>query len=70
MKTTAGVVLRGPGGKMPDILSKLIEMAGYREPSNTDNEPDNGHTGIGRAFPFEIQVEPRSDHLPANTGNR
>lgn len=67
MKVAAGVVLRGPGGKVLDILNKPIKMVGYWEPLNTDNEPDNGHTGIGLVFPFEIKVETRLGHLLAST---
>lgn len=62
----AGVVLRGPGGRVIDILDKPITKVGYWEPLNTDNEPDNGHTGIGLVFPCEIKVETRLGHLLAS----
>lgn len=67
MKVAAGVVLRGPGGKVLDILNKPIKMVGYWEPINTDNEPDNGHTTVGLVFPCEIKVETRLGHLLAST---
>lgn len=67
LKVAAGVILRGAGGKVLDILNKPIKMVGYWEPLNTDNEPDNGHTGIGLVFPCEIKVETRLGHLLAST---
>lgn len=67
MKVAAGVVLRGPGGKVLDILNKPIKMVGYWEPLNTDNEPDNGYTTIGLVFPCEIKVETRLGHLLGST---
>lgn len=67
MKVAAGVVLRGPGGKVLDILEKPISMVGYWEPLNTDNKPDNGHTCLGLVFPGEITVETRLGHLLAST---
>lgn len=67
MKVAAGVVLRGPGGKVLDILNKPIKMVGYWEPLNTDNKPDNGHTTVGLVFPCEIKVETRLGHLLGST---
>lgn len=67
LKVAAGVVLRGPGGKVLDILNKPIKMVGYWEPLNTDNKPDNGHTTVGLVFPCEIKVETRLGHLLGST---
>lgn len=67
MKVAAGIVTRGAGGKVLDILNKPIKMVGYWEPLNTDNEPDNGHTTIGLVFPCEIKVETRLGHLLGST---
>lgn len=67
MSVAAGVVLRGPGGRVLDILNKPITMVGYWEPLNTDNGTDNGHTTIGLVFPCEIKVETRLGHLLAST---
>lgn len=67
LKVAAGIVTRGAGGKVLDILNKPIKVVGYWEPLNTDNEPDNGHTTIGLVFPCEIKVETRLGHLLAST---
>ncbi len=67
LKVAAGIVTRGAGGKVLDILNKPIKVVGYWEPLNTDNEPDNGHTTIGLVFPCEIKVETRQGHLLAST---
>lgn len=67
LKVAAGIVLRGSGGKVLDILNKPIMMVGYWEPLNTDNKPDNGHTGLGLVFPCEIKVETRLGHLLGST---
>lgn len=67
MKVAAGVVSRGVGGRVIDILKKPITMVGYWEPKNTDNNADNGHTTIGLVFPCEIKVETRLGHLLAST---
>lgn len=67
LKVAAGVVLRGPGGRVLDILNKPIKVVGYWEPLNTDNEPDNGYTTIGLVFPCEITVETGWGHLLAST---
>lgn len=72
LRVAAGVVLRGGEkgqavGKVLDILNKPITMVGYWEPKNTDNNMDNGHTGIGLVFPQEIVVETRLKHLLAST---
>lgn len=67
LRVAAGVVLRGPGGRVIDLLDKPIRKVGYWEPLNTDNTPDNGHTGIGLVFPCEIKVETRLGHLLAST---
>lgn len=67
LKVAAGVVTRGAGGRVLDILNKPIKMVGYWEPLNTDNDSDNGHTAIGLVFPCEIKVETRLGHLLAST---
>ncbi|WP_083377506.1 DUF4861 family protein [Millionella massiliensis] len=67
LKVAAGIVTRGAGGKVLDILNKPIKRVGYWEPLNTDNKPDNGHTTIGLVFPCEIKVETRLGHLLAST---
>lgn len=67
LSVAAGVVLRGPGGRVLDILNKPITMVGYWEPLNTDNGADNGHTTLGLVFPCEIKVETRLGHLLAST---
>lgn len=70
LKVAAGVVLRGPGGRVLDILNKPINKVGYWEPVNTVNTVnglDNGHTAIGLVFPCEIKVETRLGHLLAGT---
>lgn len=67
LKVAAGIVTRGAGGRVLDILNKPIKMVGYWEPLNTDNKPDNGHTTVGLVFPCEIKVETRLGHLLAST---
>lgn len=67
LKVAAGIVTRGAGGKVLDILNKPIKRVGYWEPLNTDNKPDNGHTTIGLVFPCEIKIETRLGHLLAST---
>ncbi len=67
LKVAAGIVTRGAGGRVLDILNKPIRMVGYWEPLNTDNLPDNGHTAVGLVFPCEVKVETRLGHLLAGT---
>ncbi len=69
IEVAAGIIMRNDkGGRVLDYPKEPIYMMGYWEPTNHDNNTDNGNICVAVITPTPLVVEYHSNHVIGRTG--